>query len=34
MSCEFYKKVRDEEGAAGFRMLKPGQTYKHGQRSH
>lgn len=34
MSYEFYKRVRDEEGAAGFRMLKPGQTYKHGQRSH
>lgn len=34
MSCEFYKKVRAEEGAGNFRMLKPGQNYKHGEHAH
>ncbi|MBI5049395.1 MAG: hypothetical protein HZC11_00595 [Nitrospirae bacterium] len=28
MSCEFYKKVKDEEGTERFRILKPGQEYK------
>ncbi len=28
MSCEFYKKVKDEEGTERFRILRPGQEYK------
>ncbi|MBI4710565.1 MAG: hypothetical protein HY759_05645 [Nitrospirae bacterium] len=28
MSCDFYKKVKDEEGTERFRILKPGQEYK------
>lgn len=28
MSCDFYKKVKEEEGAERFRILKPGQEYK------
>ena len=28
MSCDYYKKVKDEEGPVGFILLKPGQVYK------
>lgn len=28
MSCDFYKKVKEEEGTERFRILKPGQEYK------
>jgi hypothetical protein len=28
MSCDFYKKVKEEEGADEFLLLKPGQVYK------
>jgi len=28
MSCDFYKKVKEEEGTVEFMLLKPGQTYK------
>ncbi len=28
MSCDFFKKVKEEEGTANFKLLKPGQTYK------
>lgn len=28
MSCDFYKKVKEEEGTVGFILLKPGQVYK------
>jgi len=28
MNCDFYKKVKKEEGTIGFMLLKPGQTYK------
>ncbi len=27
LACDFYKKVREEEGVAQFKLLKPGQTY-------
>ncbi len=28
MNCEFFKLVQNEEGAAEFMLLKPGQTFK------
>ena len=28
MSCDFYKKVKEEEGTVEFVLLKPGQVYK------
>ena len=28
MSCDLYKKVKEEEGTVGFILLKPGQVYK------
>ena len=31
-SCEFFKRVRDEEGAISFLILKPGQTYRPAER--
>jgi len=27
MSCDFYKRVKEEEGTVGFVLLKPGQIY-------
>ncbi len=27
LSCDFYKKVKEEEGTVGFILLKPGQVY-------
>jgi len=32
MTCEFYKKVRNEEEIADFCMLQPGQIYKRNER--
>ena len=28
MSCDFYKRVKEEEGALNFNLMKPGQIYK------
>ncbi len=28
MTCEFFKKVKEEEGTGQFLLLKPGQVYK------
>ncbi len=28
MSCEFYKRVGNEEGTINFKLMKPGQKYK------
>ncbi len=28
MACDFFKKVKEEEGLANFMLLKPGQVYK------
>ncbi|MGE5558099.1 MAG: two-CW domain-containing protein [Bacillota bacterium] len=27
LACEFFRKVKDEEGLINFKLLKPGQTY-------
>jgi hypothetical protein len=27
MSCDFYKRVREEEGSIQFKLMKPGQVY-------
>ena len=32
MSCLFFKKVKEEEGLANFKLMKPGQTYSPHQR--
>lgn len=32
MACDFFKRVKDEEGLANFSFLKPGQLYKPSQR--
>ncbi|HEX3043729.1 MAG TPA: hypothetical protein VHY08_03165 [Bacillota bacterium] len=28
MACDFYKKVKEEEGLAHFKLMKPGQRYQ------
>lgn len=32
IACDFFKRVKEEEGAINFQFLKPGQTYRHSQR--
>ena len=32
MTCNFFKRVRDEEGTGQFILLKPGQVYKNPKR--
>jgi hypothetical protein len=28
MACDFYKRVKEEEGLAHFKLMKPGQRYQ------
>lgn len=32
MSCDFYKRVKEEEGLSNFSFMKPGQVYQPSQR--
>ena len=32
MACDFFKRVKAEEGAREFKLLKPGQEYKPSSR--